>query len=81
MGKDHHENKESAEDRFNRFMFGSGGKPPVHPENEQDERGPQDYYDYEEIMYNIDTLIESAKGLKPLYNKVYPYIQQFFKKN
>ena len=33
-----------------------------------------------ELMENIDTLVSSAKQLKPLYRQVTPFIDQFFKK-
>ncbi|MEH7122171.1 MULTISPECIES: hypothetical protein [unclassified Bacillus (in: firmicutes)] len=33
-----------------------------------------------ELMDNIDTLVSSAKQLKPLYRQVTPFIDQFFKK-
>lgn len=36
--------------------------------------------DFVALMDNIDTLVQSAQQLKPLYSKVSPMIKQIFKK-
>ncbi|KAB2337205.1 hypothetical protein F7731_06170 [Cytobacillus depressus] len=36
--------------------------------------------DFMELMDNIDTLVSSAKQLKPLYSKVTPFFTQFLNK-
>lgn len=70
-----------AEDRFTSFMFGprkaSKGNSPQHHE---EPRNNQSTIDYEKLMTNIDTLLDSFRGLKPLFSKVSPYIQQIWKK-
>jgi hypothetical protein len=33
----------------------------------------------EEVMKNIDLFIESAKEFKPIWGKIYPYIQKWMK--
>ncbi|GHH98487.1 hypothetical protein AM1BK_20300 [Neobacillus kokaensis] len=40
----------------------------------------QPYIDLETMFGHIDTLIESTRGLKPLFQKVYPYIERYIKK-
>jgi hypothetical protein len=69
----------SHEDVWTSFMFGSG---PRHPTNIQQNEPPanRSYIDYEELMGNIDTLVVSVRNLKPLFQKVYPYIEQIWKK-
>ncbi|XJZ28175.1 hypothetical protein ACF5W4_05085 [Bacillota bacterium Lsc_1132] len=61
------------EDHFSRFMFGRARRVP-------EEKIQQPSINYEELMSNIDTLMESARNLKPLFDKVYPKISQFFLK-
>jgi len=68
------------EDRFNSLMFGprsdnNGQRPQHHSAPKQDSS-----IDYEALMTNIDTLVDSVRGLKPLFNKVYPFIEQLWKK-
>jgi hypothetical protein len=64
-----------SEDPFNMMMFGSRIK---EPEQEEIQQHPT--LDYEEIMVNIDKLFESAQNLKPLFSKIYPMIEQLWKK-
>ncbi|WP_160724683.1 hypothetical protein [Bacillus sp. USDA818B3_A] len=73
--------KQIKEDRFTSLMFG--------PRRDQDEKRSHhreepkhssSTIDYEELMINIDNLVESFRGLKPLFSKVMPYVQQFWKK-
>ncbi|MBL4952383.1 hypothetical protein RCG24_09730 [Neobacillus sp. OS1-32] len=40
----------------------------------------QNDIDLEALIVNIDTLIESVRGLKPLFQQVYPHIEKFWKK-
>jgi hypothetical protein len=73
--------KQTTEDRFTSLMFGprrdsDGRRSHQHPEPKQN----QSAIDYEELMVNIDTLLDSARGLKPLFSKVYPFIEQLWKK-
>ncbi|MGG3561196.1 hypothetical protein ABES03_06300 [Neobacillus rhizosphaerae] len=74
----HEERKES--DRFNSLMFGPG-RQPQRDHQTQEAPHQQSTIDYEELMNNIDALMESMKGFKPLFQKVYPYIEQLWKKN
>ncbi len=60
------------EDYFTRFMFGRR----KIPENSVQQPG----IDYEELMNNIDTLVESTRQLKPLFQHVYPKVLQLFQK-
>jgi len=72
---------QSKEDRFTSLMFGS--KRDDHGHKSQHLSEPQPNHstiDYEELMMNIDTLLDSVRGLKPLFSKVYPYIEQIWKK-
>ncbi|WP_413302057.1 hypothetical protein AA0X95_23080 [Bacillus sp. 1P10SD] len=74
----HDERKES--DRFTSLMFGPGRQQPSRDHQTQESPRQQSTIDYEELMNNIDTLMESMKGFKPLFQKVYPYIEQLWKK-
>ena len=70
-----------AEDRFTSFMFGPRKEGRGNRSHHREElRTNQSTIDYEELMTNIDTLLDSFRGLKPLFSKVYPYIQQIWKK-
>lgn len=62
------------EDHFSRFMF--GGRRQSSGESIQQPVEP--LIDYEELVVNIDTLVESARNLKPLFKRVYPAVSQFF---
>ncbi len=70
--EDHPETRQQEEDYFTRFMFG--------PRKIPEKRDQQPGIDYEELMYNIDTLVESARQLKPLFQQVYPKVLQLFQK-
>ncbi len=70
-------------DRFSSLMFGPGRgrrqREHIHRqdgENYQQQSG----VDYVELMGHIDALYESVQGLKPLFQKVYPVIEQLWKK-
>jgi len=80
--EDQEESQEHFEqDRFTRLMFGPRREPHHnHPHHHQESTHNQSTIDYGELMMNIDTLMESVRGLKPLFQKVYPFIEQFWKK-
>ncbi|MFK9094645.1 hypothetical protein [Bacillus salipaludis] len=70
-----------VQDRFTNFMFGPLRE--QHQNHHQPHQEPiqnQSTIDYGELMMNIDNLMESVRGLKPLFLKVYPFIEQFWKK-
>lgn len=67
------------QDPFTSLMFGSR-KIPSQKEIYQEPVQNGSYIDYEELMVNIDTLMESLRGLKPLFKNVYPYFEQIWKK-
>jgi hypothetical protein len=60
-------------DPFTRMMFGSRNE-------DKETMYHQPSLDFEELMVSIDTLIDSAKNLKPLFQKVLPVIEQLWKK-
>jgi len=66
------------QDRFTSLMFGPRREP--HSQHHQEPVHNQSTIDYEELMVNIDNLMKSVRGLKPLFQKVYPFIEQFWKK-
>ena len=69
------------EDRFTSLMFGPRRDNKGQTSQQRsDPNQNQSNLDYEELMMNIDTLLNSVSGLKPLFSKVYPYIQQIWKK-
>lgn len=67
-------------DRFTSLMFGSGRGQPKQTNQPEEPLQQQSTIDYEELMGNIDSLMESLKGIKPLFQKVYPFIEQIWKK-
>lgn len=67
------------------FMF--GGRSSDFPEKSEATHTNSDKIndlmnniDIFEVMGSIETLVHSAKQLKPLYQKVSPFIEQFIKK-
>ncbi|MED1470210.1 MULTISPECIES: hypothetical protein [Bacillus] len=64
---------------FDQFMFGPG-------QRRQEQLQPpetnysQNYIDYGELIVHLDTLVDSARNLKPLFQNIYPFIEQFWKK-
>jgi hypothetical protein len=79
MDEDQKSNEQSREDRLTNFMFGT------RRNADQDElpgisSSNQPTIDYEELMIHIDTLMESAKNLKPMFQKVYPFIEKIWQK-
>jgi hypothetical protein len=79
MEEEKMETNQSSEDHFSQFMFGTKRKAD-QSEPSEFETGTQPSINYEELMIHIDTLMESAKNLKPLFQKVYPFVEQIWKK-
>jgi hypothetical protein len=75
MDEDESRESQAAEDPFDMMMFGSRNK-----NTETENLPPSSSVDYEELMENIDALFDSAKKLKPLFHKVFPVIEQLWKK-
>jgi hypothetical protein len=72
-------NEFSREERLNNFMFGTRRDIDQSEHTEVSESN-QSTIDYEQLMIHIDTLMESAKSLKPLFQKVYPFIGKIWQK-
>lgn len=66
------------QDPFTSLMFGPMRAP--HNQQQQHQTNYQSTIDYEQLMFNIDTLVESVRGLKPLFQQISPYIEQIWKK-
>jgi hypothetical protein len=77
MDEDKQNNEVLPEDRFARFMFGGKRE---HRSGQQTPTNNQSSIDYETLLENIDILMESAQNLKPVFKKVYPFIEQLWKK-
>lgn len=73
------EKEEWGHDPFTALMFGSRATD-RHGRQIHQPAAQEQGINYEELMLNIDKLMESAKGLKPLFQKIYPVIEQFWKK-
>jgi hypothetical protein len=71
---------EEKEDPFRRFMFGPRRRPAERDASNSRSDKAEDEIDYMLLMENIDALIDTAKQLKPLFNKITPFINQFIKK-
>jgi hypothetical protein len=85
------ENEESSGHReqeythFDHFMFGQ----PRHKEESSEQNAKNDsplnkylgQIDLDEVIYHVDTLITSARELKPLVSKVKPLFDHFIEKN
>jgi hypothetical protein len=67
-------------DRFTDFMFGQRSSHHQSHEQERDVNSNPNYIDYEQLMFHIDSFIESTKDLKPFFKKFQPFIEQFWKK-
>lgn len=66
---------------FDRLMFG----PMTHStRSERKQADPENsssnQLNFEELMTQIDTLMTSAKELKPMFAKIRPFFDQFLKK-
>ncbi|NRD78419.1 hypothetical protein HPT25_13685 [Bacillus sp. BRMEA1] len=73
------------QDPFNALMFGPMGShhQPIPSDLESQPElaaSNQQGINYEEIMVNIDKLIDSVNGLKPLFQNIYPFIEQIWKR-
>ncbi|MBT2678199.1 hypothetical protein J7E38_04250 [Bacillus sp. ISL-35] len=72
-------------DHFDHFMF--GGQKNIDESNDHPAEpfSPLskylDHIDLDEVMYHVDTLITSARELKPLLGKVKPFFDQIIDKN
>lgn len=74
-----------SEHPFDRLMFGpSQSKKHVDHEKKSTETSGEDnlldQVNLEEIMMHIDSLVGSAKQLKPMFSKIKPLFDQFLKK-
>lgn len=63
---------------LDRLMFGEGRIPLRRKQKEESTLLSQ--VNLESLMENIDTFMYTAQELKPIYHKIRPYINQFFKK-
>ncbi|MFT9596333.1 hypothetical protein [Mesobacillus sp.] len=77
--------REQEYTHFDQFMFGRHRN--IEEESEQSVKNdsPLNKYlgqiDLDEVMYHVDTLITSARELKPLVGKVKPLFDHFREKN
>ncbi|MGM0902420.1 MAG: hypothetical protein ACQEXB_15140 [Bacillota bacterium] len=70
---------------FDRLMFGPGQNKrhlgdDKKPAETQAEDNLLNQVNLEEIMMHIDSLVGSAKQLKPMFSKIRPLFEQFLKK-
>ncbi|MEH7442798.1 hypothetical protein V7201_10880 [Bacillus sp. JJ1122] len=76
-----HEENESEND-FRHFMFGNSTEEETKArDNKSTGSGLLNQIDLGEVLYHVDTLITSAKELKPLFGKVRPYFDHLIDKN
>ncbi|MBT2642694.1 hypothetical protein J7I80_10690 [Bacillus sp. ISL-41] len=85
------ENEESPDQRerenthFDHFMFGQPRYKEESSEQSEKNDSPLNKYlgqiDLDEVMYHVDTLMTSARELKPLVGKVKPLFDHFMDKN
>ncbi|WP_312471318.1 hypothetical protein [Neobacillus sp.] len=76
----HHEQTQ-IQDPFTNLMFGTRRQPEHHEHiHEPHQANNQSTINYEELIVNIDTLVESIRGLKPLFQKIIPFVEQIWKK-
>ena len=68
-------------DSFSRFMFGGSRESEPLTDKKNTSTRFLSHVDFDEVMNHVDTLISSAKELKPLFGKVRPYLDQFIAKN
>ncbi|WP_419888710.1 hypothetical protein ACN6MT_26450 [Neobacillus niacini] len=71
-------NESNRDDRFSRMMFGKQ-KESVRGNHGSPQFNPSSL-DIESIIENISKLRDSSQNLKPLFQKVYPFVQGFLKK-
>jgi hypothetical protein len=66
---------------FDSFMFGGPRRTEKQTEKKKySYKGILDQIDVDEMVHHVDTLIGSAKELKPLFGNVRPLLQQFINK-
>jgi hypothetical protein len=70
---------------FDRIMFGPGRTEERQQESpsifgDVNQGHSQNQINLEEIMVHIDTLVDSARQLKPMFSKMRPFFDQFLKK-
>ena len=86
LNRDHEEKSGQQEyDHFDHFMFGRPRKKEEASEESNNNDSPLNKYlgqiDLDEVMYHVDTLITSARELKPLVGKVKPLFDHFIDKS
>lgn len=81
MEEQSNKNEKSTVDPFSRFMFGPGRE--VTNTIRSGTRRPesQETVDFDELLMNFEALMDSASKLKPFFRKIYPVVEQFWKKN
>ncbi|MEH7181216.1 hypothetical protein [Neobacillus vireti] len=75
MGKE----KNRPGDPFSKLMFGDRAES-MQRSRQDVPNSNQNSLDFESIVENIVKLKDSSQNLKPLFERVYPYVQQFLKK-
>ena len=87
LRRDHDESSDQQEqgyDHFDHFMFGRSREIEEVEESVNNDFLLNKYLgkiDLDEVMHHVDTLITSARELKPLMGKVRPLFDQFIEKN
>jgi hypothetical protein len=76
---------EQEYNHFDQFMFGPPRNKEKASEQSEKNNSPLNKYlgqiDLDEVMFHVDTLITSARELKPLVGKVKPLFDHFIEKN
>lgn len=79
MEEEEKDSNHHHEDPFTRMMFGSRGQ--MEDQQQQPSgKTPGTSIDLDELMTNLDTLIESAKNLKPVFQKALPTLEKIWNK-
>jgi hypothetical protein len=83
MMKENHSSQETGQnDPFDHFMFGGSRDSRDHRgDTNSNGSGILGQIDLGEVLYHVDTLISSARELKPLFGKVKPLLDHFIDKN
>ena len=73
------------EDPFAHFLFGSKNRSEAESEEEifevpEESLETTSNLDLDEIIIHVDTLLESAHKLKPLFSTIQPFIEKFMNK-
>lgn len=77
---DQKQDNESQGDRFSNFMFGGTRREEEERIEEQEFHSNQSFINFEELMGSIDSLVESVQNLKPLFQKIFPFVEKIWKK-